>query len=316
MAVDLAQKKILITGADGFLGKHVVRNLLEQRRVPRENLFLPRKKDLDLRILENCRKAVEGREIVFHLAANIGGIGHMKENPGEIFYDNVVMGVQLMEAARLAGVQKFLVVSSASAYPKSAQVPFKEEDLWAGYPDEVTAAYGLSKRMLLVQGLAYFEQYGFKSIFLIPTNMYGPENNFDPKRSGVLAALVKKFVDAKNNGTSFVEIWGTGTATREFLFVDDAAEGLALAAEQYEKPDPVNLGNGKETSIKALAQLIAKLCKFQGEIRWDASKPDGPPRRSLDISKAKQEFGFEAKTSLEEGLMKTIAWYEKNNHVG
>lgn len=316
MVFDLAQKKILITGAHGFLGKHLVRNLLGKRKIPKGNLFLPKREDIDLRNLENCKKAVKGQEIVFHLAANIGGIGYCKEKPGEIFYDNVVMGVQLMEAARLSGVQKFLAVSSASAYPKSIQVPLKEEDLWLGYPNEDSAAYGLAKRILHAQGEAYFKQYGFESIFLIPTNMYGPEDNFDPSRSNVVAALIKKFADAKEHNTSFVEIWGTGNATREFLYVEDAAEGLALAMERYEKPNPVNLGSGIETPIKILAELIAKLVRFDGEIRWDISKSDGALRRSLNVSKAKQEFGFEAKTLLQEGLAKTIAWYEKNNYMG
>ncbi|MDO8577331.1 MAG: GDP-L-fucose synthase [Candidatus Wildermuthbacteria bacterium] len=316
MAFDLTQKKILVTGAHGFLGKYLVRNLLEKRNVPQANLFLPTKEELDLRVLENCKKAVAGREAVFHLAANIGGIGYLAENPGDVFYSNVVMGAQLMEASRLAGVQKFLAVSSASAYPESTRVPFKEEDLWLGYPDKSTAAYGLSKRVLAVQGQAYFQQYGFKSVFLISTNLYGPDDNFDPKRSNVVASLIKKFVEAKKDNAPFVEIWGTGKATREFLYAQDAAEALVLAMEHYEKPDPVNVGRGVETPIKELAELIAKLTAFKGEIRWDVSKPDGPLRRSLDVSKAKQEFGFEAKTSLQEGLEKTIAWYGKNNNMG
>ena len=309
--INLAQKKILVTGAHGFLGKHLKRNLIEKRKVPRENLFLPKKEEFDLRKWENCQKAVSDQDIVFHLAANVGGIGFNKAKPGELFYDNAIMGIQLMEAARQTGVEKFITVGTTCAYPKFTPLPFKEEDIWLGYPEEVTASYGLAKKMLLVQAQAYALQYGFNSIFLMPTNLYGPEDNFDPNFSHVIPALVKNFVDAKKNNQSFVEVWGTGKATREFLYVKDAAEGLILAAERYDSPESINLGTGIETPIKDLVKLISNLSGFKGEIRWDASKPEGQPRRFLDVSKAKKEFGFEARTSLEQGLSETINWYLK-----
>ena len=306
---DLKEKKILITGAQGFLGRHLVENLLDKRKVPKDNLFLPAFEELDLRKWENCQKAVEGEDVVIHLAAKVGGIGLNKAIPGEMFYDNAIIGIQLMEAARRAGVEKFVALGTICAYPKFTPVPFKEDDLWNGYPEETNAPYGLAKKMLLVQGQAYRQQYGFNSIFLMPINLYGPGDNFDPKSSHVIPALIRKVAEAKKEGRNYIEVWGTGRATRGFLYVEDAAEGILLATEKYNKPDPVNIGSDMEISIKDLTELICKLMDFKGEIRWDTTKPDGQPRRRLDTSRAKQEFGFEASTSFEFGLRKTIEWY-------
>jgi len=310
--IDLRNKKVLITGAQGFLGKHLVKNLLEKRKVPRENLFLPTFKELDLRKWENCQKAVKGQDIVIHLAAKVGGIGLNKEIPGEMFYDNAIMGIQLMEAARQAGVEKFVALGTICLYPKFTPVPFKEEDLWNGYPEETNAPYGLAKKMLLVQGQAYRQQYGFNSIFLMPINLYGEGDNFDPKSSHVIPALIRKVAEAKKENKDYIEVWGTGKATRGFLYVEDAAEGILLAAEKYDKPEPVNLGSDMEISIKDLAELICKLMNFKGEIRWDTTKPDGQPRRRLDTSRAQREFGFLAKKPFEEGLKDTIDRYQQN----
>lgn len=310
--LDLTQKKILVTGGHGFLGRYVVRALIQARGVPAENLLTPAYSDLDLRILENCHRVVDGVDVVFHLAANVGGIGLNNEKPGEIFYDNAIMGIQLMEAARHAAVQKMIVVSTTCAYPKTAPIPLKEEDLWNGYPDDITGSYGIVKKMLGVQGCAYAKQYGFNSIFLMPTNIYGPDDNFDLRHSHVIAALVKKFVDAVSLGDSLVEIWGSGMATREFIYVEDVAEGLISAAEKYDSTEPVNLGTGVEISIKNLSELIAEILDFQGEIRFDPTKPDGVLRRRLDTSKAKNAFGFVAGTTLREGLTNTIDWYRSN----
>lgn len=305
-------KKVLITGAAGFWGKHLIRNLLEKREIPKENLFLPTIEELDLRKWESCQRAVENQDIVIHLAGKVGGIGMNREKPGEIFYDNIVMGVQLMEAARQANVEKFIGIATVCAYPKFIPLPFKEDDLWLGYPEETNAPYGLAKKMLLVQAQAYRQQYNFNAVCLFPVNLYGPGDNFDPKSSHAIPALIKKIADAKNQGKDYIEVWGTGKATREFFYVEDAAEGVILAAERYNKSEPVNLGSGMEISIRDLAKLICELMNFRGEIRWDSSKPDGQPRRCLDVSRAKREFGFEAKTDFREGLKKTIDWYERN----
>ena len=306
----LADKKILVTGGAGFLGSFVVEELLK-KGVPKENIFVPRSEEYDLRRGENSKKVVEGRDVVIHLAAKVGGIGYNREHPGELFYDNIMIGVQLMEAARLAGIEKFVAIGTICAYPKFTPVPFKEEDFWNGYPEETNAPYGLAKKMLAVQADAYRQQYGFNAISLWPVNLYGPRDNFDPSSSHVIPALIRKVAEAKQAGANFINVWGTGTATREFLYVEDAARGIVLAAEQYEKPDIVNLGSGMEISIKDLIELICKLMEFNGEIRWDTSKPDGQPRRMLDTSRAEQEFGFRAATPFEDGLKNTITWYHE-----
>ena len=310
--INLAQKKILITGAHGFVGNHLVKNLLEKRKVPRENLYLPSVQKLDLRKWEDCKMAVKGQDIVIHLAAKVGGIGLNREKPGELFYDNIIMSVQLMEAARQIGIEKFVAIGTICAYPKFTPVPFKEENLWEGYPEETNAPYGLAKKMLLVQSQAYRKQYGFNSIYLLPVNMYGPGDNFNTKSSHVIAALIRKVYEAKKEGRNYIEAWGTGNASREFIYVEDSAEGIILATEKYDKPEPVNLGSGMEITIKNLAQLICKLMDFKGEIRWDASKPDGQPRRMLDVSRAKEEFDFVAKIPFEQGIKNTIKYYEEN----
>lgn len=309
--MDLKNKKILVTGGAGFLGSFVVEKLLE-RGVPKENIFVPRSDDFDLRKWENCQKAVAGQEVVIHLAAKVGGIGFNREKPGELFYDNAIMGIQMMEAARQAGVEKFVAIGTICAYPKFTPVPFKEDDLWNGYPEETNAPYGLAKKMLLVQAQAYRQQYGFNAIYLLPVNLYGPRDNFNPESSHVIPALIRKVAEAKKENKNFIEVWGTGKATREFLYVEDAAEGILLATEKYDKAEPVNLGSGREISIKDLVELICRLMDFKGEIRWDTTKPDGQPRRRLDVSRAEKEFGFRAKTDFEEGLKKTIEWYLNN----
>ena len=304
-------KKILITGGAGFLGSRIVENLVHKRGVSDNQIIIPRSKDIDLRIWENCAKIVEGIDIVIHLAAKVGGIGFNRDYPATLFYDNAIMGIQLLEAARLESVDKFVAIGTICAYPKFTPVPFKEENLWNGYPEETNAPYGLAKKMLLVQSQAYRQQYGFNSIFLLPVNLYGPGDNFDLESSHVIPALIRKFTDAVENDKKEVEVWGTGKASREFLYVEDAAEGIILATEKYDKPEPVNLGAGFEIKIKDLVELIVELTGFEGEIRWDTTKPDGQPRRCLDTTKAEREFGFRAKTDFREGLRKTIDWYEE-----
>ena len=306
-----ADKKILVTGGAGFLGSFVVEKLINERNVDTGNIRIPRSKDLNLRVWENCVKAVEDMDIVIHLAARVGGIGFNKKYPATLFYDNAIMGIQLMEAARQEGVEKFVVIGTVCAYPKYTSVPFKEENLWSGYPEETNAAYGIAKKVLLVQVQAYREQYGFNAIYLLPVNLYGPRDNFDPERSHVIAALIKKMVDAKLDGRNEVVVWGTGKASREFLYVEDAAEGILLATEKYDKPDPVNLGSGKEVTVRELVSVLTELTGYKGKIVWDSSMPDGQPRRCLETSRAKKEFGFEARTDLREGLKRTIEWYMK-----
>jgi len=303
---------VLVTGGAGFLGSSLVRPLKEHG-LAEENIRAPRSRALDLRRWENCVEAVQDVDLVIHLAAKVGGIGYNMENPGSLFYDNAIMGIQLMEAARQADVEKFVAVGTICAYPKFTPVPFREEELWNGYPEETNAPYGLAKKMLLVQAQAYRQQYGFDAIYLLPVNLYGPGDNFDPRSSHVIPALIKKFVEAVETGAESVDVWGTGAASREFLYVDDAAEGITLAAERYDKPDPVNLGAGFEITIRNLATLIADLTGFTGEIVWDTAKPDGQPRRCLAVSRAEQEFGFRAKVDFREGLERTIAWYRKHH---
>ena len=310
--MDLTQKKILVTGGAGFLGSFVVEELL-RKGVSKERIFVPRLAECDLRIGKNCERAVAGQDIVIHLAGNVGGIGYNREHPGELFYDNSIMGIQLIETARLARVEKFVVIGTICAYPKFTPVPFREEDFWNGYPEETNAPYGLAKKILAVQADAYRAQYGFNVISLWPVNLYGPRDNFNPRSSHVIPALIRKVLEAKQKGEDTIEVWGTGNATREFLYVEDAARGIVMAAEQYEKPDIVNLGSGMEISIRDLVEKIMRLCDFSGTVRLDSSKPDGQPRRMLDTSRAEQEFGFTATTQFDEGLQKTISWWQTNS---
>jgi GDP-L-fucose synthase len=312
MGLQLCGKKILVTGGAGFLGSRVVA-VLRARGVPGANIRVPRSADCDLREREQCRRAVSGVDLVVHLAAKVGGIGYNRAKPGELFYDNLTMGVELMEAARRTGVQKFLSVATICSYPKHTPVPFREDDIWNGYPEETNAPYGLAKKMLLVQGAAYRAQYGFNAVTLFPVNLYGPGDNFDPASSHVIPALIRKVAEAQAAGRAHIEAWGTGAPTREFLYVDDAAEGIVAALERYDKPDPVNLGSNTELSIRDLTALIARLMDFCGEIRWDASKPDGQPRRMLDTSRAAREFGWRATTGFEDGLRKTVEWYRASH---
>ena len=302
-------KKVLVTGGAGFLGKHLVEKLTKLRP---DKIFIPRSKDFDLRFRETCRQVVKDIDIVIHLAGNVGGIGYNMLNPGTLYYDNIIMGTHLMEEARQANVKKFVAVGTVCAYPKYAKVPFKEEQLWDGYPEETNAPYGLAKKMLLVQSQAYRKQYGFNGIHLIPVNLYGPFDNFDFQSSHVIPALIQKIHGARINQLPQVEVWGTGKATREFLFVEDAARGILLASEKYDKPEPINLGAGFEISIRKLAGLIADMLEFKGEIKFDTANPDGQPRRLIDTTKAKKEFGFIAKTSFQKGLRQTISWYLKS----
>ncbi len=301
-------QRVVVTGGVGFLGSYVVEKL-QARGV--ENIFIPRRKDYDLVRGENVRRlyADTQPDLVIHLAAVVGGIGANRANPGKYFYENLMMGVQLMEEARLHGVKKFVATGTICAYPKFTPVPFKEDDLWNGYPEETNAPYGLAKKMMLVQAQAYREQYGFNSIFLLPVNLFGPRDNFDPQSSHVIPALIRKCVEAQRNGDDHITCWGTGAATREFLHADDCAESLLLAAERYDKSEPVNIGAGFEISIKDLAEKIVALTGFKGRIEWDTTKPDGQPRRCLDTTRAEREFGFRARIGFEEGLKQTIDWY-------
>lgn len=307
-------KNILVTGGAGFLGSFVVRQLVEHG-ANKDLIKVPRSKDVDLKIWDNCVEVVKGADIIIHLAARVGGIGFNRKYPGNLFYDNAIMGIQLIEAARREGVEKCVLLGTVCAYPKFTPVPFHEEDLWNGYPEETNAPYGLAKKMLLVQSQAYRQQYGFNSIYLLPVNLYGPGDNFDLEDSHVIPALIRKFVDAVDNDQKVVEVWGTGSASREFLYVEDAARAIVLAAEKYNKSEPVNIGAGREIGIKELVDTIAGLTGFDGEIKWDTSRPDGQPRRCLVTSRAKEEFGFEATTEFRDGLRKTIEWYKQNTHI-
>jgi len=303
-------KKVVVTGGHGFLGSFLVQKLRDRGC---RNIFIPDIKDYDLVHLDAVKRLYRDAkpDIVIHLAAKVGGIGANREKPGEFFYDNLMMGAQLMEIGRQAGIEKFVALGTICCYPKFAPVPFKEDDVWNGYPEETNAPYGLAKKMLLVQSQSYRQQYGFNSIFLMPVNLYGPRDNFDPGSSHVIPALIKKIRDAQASGQKEIVVWGTGKATREFLYVEDAAEGVLLASEIYQKSDPVNLGAGFEISIKELVELIARLMKFTGKIIWDGTKPDGQPRRMLDTSRAEREFGFKSTTNFEAGLGQTIEWYLK-----
>lgn len=306
-----SKRQVLLTGGSGFLGSFIQEKLIGEKGINPQYIRIPRSKTLDLRRWENCVKAVEGIDLVIHLAANVGGIGYNQKYPGQLFYDNAIMGIQLLEAARQEGVEKFVAIGTVCAYPKFTPVPFQEENLWEGYPEETNAPYGIAKKMLLVQAQAYRIQYDFNAIFLLPVNLYGPRDTFDPLRSHVIPALIKKMVEAKNTGQDRVVVWGTGKVSREFLYVEDAAEAIVSASELYNKPDPVNLGSGQEIMIKNLVKLIADIVDFEGEVVWDTSKPDGQPRRALDTSKAKEEFGWTATTGLEQGLSNTVEWYQK-----
>jgi GDP-L-fucose synthase len=307
----LADQSIVVTGGGGFLGRVVVEKLMQ--REPR-SIGVPRTTEYDLTKASDIDRMYDRMrpDVVIHLAAVCGGIGANMERPADFFYQNLMMGVQLMEQARQRGVKKFVAVGTICAYPKNTPVPFKEENLWDGYPEETNAPYGLAKKMLLVQAQAYRQQYGFNAIYLLPVNLYGPGDNFDLKTSHVIPALVRKFVEARDRGDKQVVCWGTGAASREFLYVDDAAEGILLAAERYNGAEPVNVGAGMEITIKELAEVVKRATGFNGEIVWDSSKPDGQPRRRLDTSRAEKLFGFRAKVGFEEGLRQTIAWFESN----
>ena len=308
-------RRVVVTGGAGFLGRYVVEGLGKRGC---KNIGVPKIEDYDLVNLSDIVRMYEDMkpDIVIHLAAVVGGIGANREHPGEFFYKNLMMGVQLIEQGRLRNIEKFVAIGTVCAYPKFTPVPFKEEDLWHGYPEETNAPYGLAKKMLLVQSQAYRAEYGFDSIFLLPVNLYGPGDNFDPASSHVIPALIKKCVDAIEAGDDYIECWGTGKVSREFIYAADAAEGILLATEHYNGPGPVNIGAGFEITIRELVGKIAKLTGFNGEIRWDASKPDGQPRRRLDVSRAKEYFDFEAKTSFDEGLRATINWYIKTRKSG
>ncbi len=304
-------KTILVTGGAGFLGSFVVEKLRKKRP---KNIFIPRSKDYNLVNKDDVTRLYRDArpDIVIHLAAKVGGIGYNQKNPATLFYDNLMMGAQMMEQGRLSRIEKFVALGTICAYPKFTPVPFKEEDLWNGYPEETNAPYGLAKKMMLVQSQTYRKQYGFNSIFLLPVNLYGPGDNFDPSSSHVIPALIKKMVDAMANNELRITVWGTGEVSREFIYVEDCAEAILLATEKYNKSAPVNIGAGFEISIKALVELIAELTGFKGKIIWDHSKPDGQPRRMLDTSRAEKEFGFKARTDFKEGLKRTINWHKKD----
>ncbi len=308
---DLKNKKILVTGGAGFLGSFVVEKLLAEG-IPAKNIFVPRSCDYDLKKLEHAQKVLEDMHVVIHLAAKVGGIGFNREHPGQLYYDNLIMGAQLMEEARKQKIEKFVAIGTICAYPKFTPTPFKEEDLWIGYPEETNAPYGLAKKMMLVQSQAYRNEYGFNSIYLLPVNLYGPRDNFNPNSSHVIPALIKKVIEAKEKNAPYVEVWGTGKATREFLYVEDAAEAIVLATKKYDGHEPVNIGSGMEISIKNLIKIICEIVGYKGKIKWDITKPDGQPKRKLHVGRAKKEFGFKAKTNFKKGLKKTIEWYLAN----
>ena len=310
MRADMKNQRITITGGKGFLGRHLIRKLQEKGY---QNLSIADLPEYNLVRLDDVHRLYEDLkpDIVLHLAAKVGGIGFNQENPGALFHDNIMMGIQLLHEGYLRKIDKFVALGTICAYPKFTPVPFKEEDIWNGYPEETNAPYGLAKKMMLVQSQAYRQQYGFNSIFLLPVNLYGPGDNFDPKSSHVIPALIKKCIDAIINREDEIVVWGTGKATREFFYVEDATEAIILATEKYNKSDPVNIGAGFEISIRNLVDLIVELTGFTGKVTWDETKPDGQPRRMLDTTKAYQKFGFKAKTDLREGLKKTIDWYRK-----
>jgi GDP-L-fucose synthase len=307
-----AQERVVVTGGAGFLGSYVVEQLRAQGC---PEIFIPRRRDYDLRDVDAIRKLVKSfsPSLIIHLAASVGGIGANQKNPGSFFYENAIMGIQLLEQARLFKVPKVVIVGTICSYPKFTPVPFREESLWDGYPEETNAPYGLAKKMLLAQSQAYRQQYGFNSIFLMPANLYGPRDNFDPQSSHVIPAIIRAFIEAQEQNSAAITAWGTGKPTREFLYAEDAARGILLAAEKLNESEPLNLGTGREISIRDLVYLIRDLVGFKGEVHWDATRPDGQPRRVLDTTKALQKLGFKAQISLEEGLRQTIEWYREQN---
>lgn len=306
--LELRDKRIVVTGGAGFLGKQVIEQLLSAG-ADQDKISVPRSRDCDLRVWENCQQAVNQQNVVIHLAAHVGGIGLNQEKPAELFYDNLMMGSQLIHAAYQAGVQKFICVGTICAYPKFTPVPFQETDLWMGYPEETNAPYGIAKKALLVQLESYQHQYGFDGIYLLPVNLYGPEDNFDPRSSHVIPALIRKVYEAKHRGDQELRVWGDGSPTREFLYVTDAAHGIVMATQNYSGTDPVNLGTGYEISIQTLVNLICQLMDFRGDVIWETNKPNGQPRRCLNVERAKTAFGFTAQVDLKVGLKKTIDWY-------
>ncbi|MBE9006553.1 GDP-L-fucose synthase [Fortiea sp. LEGE XX443] len=310
-ALELKNKRILVTGGAGFLGRQVIDQLCKNG-ADNAKITVPRSRDCDIRVWENCQRAVDQQDIIIHLAAHVGGIGLNREKPAELFYDNLIMGTQLIHAAHQAGVEKFVCVGTICAYPKFTPVPFKEDDLWNGYPEETNAPYGVAKKALLVQMQSYRQQYGFNGIYLLPVNLYGPEDNFDTRSSHVIPALIRKVHEAQIKGEKQLPVWGDGSPTREFLYSEDAARGIVMGTQLYNDFEPVNLGTGYEISIRDLINLICELMEYDGEIVWETDKPNGQPRRCLDTERAKQAFGFTAQVSFEQGLKNTINWYRQN----
>lgn len=305
---DLQGKRILVTGGSGFLGRQVVEQL-RLAGADTNKITIPRSRDCDLRVMENCQRVADQHDLIVHLAAHVGGIGLNREKPAELFYDNLMMGTQLIHAAYQAGVQKFVCVGTICAYPKFTPVPFREDDLWNGYPEETNAPYGVAKKALLVQLQSYRQQYGFDGIYLLPVNLYGPEDNFDPRSSHVIPALIRKVYEAQQRGDKQIPVWGDGSPSREFLYVGDAARGIVMGAQFFSSPQPINLGTGSEITIRDLVSLICELMGFDGEIVWETDKPNGQPRRCLDTERAKQAFGFTAQVDFKQGLKNTIDWY-------